>query len=108
LIEATDLGIPSVGLADTDNTPKFLDYFVPCNNKGKRSVPLVFYLLAREYLKAKGKTDEDMKFTPEEFELGMEKAAAPAVEGAAVEAVQGEGLTEEGLESEAPEDDEEE
>jgi len=98
LIEATDLGIPTMGLADTDNTPKYLDYFVPCNNKGKRSVPLVFYLLAKEFLKAKGKTDEELTFTPEEFELG-EKAK---VEGAVVEGagtvIEGEAVEEPGEE----------
>ncbi|MEM2974691.1 MAG: 30S ribosomal protein S2, partial [Candidatus Micrarchaeia archaeon] len=74
LVEATTLGIATIGLADTDNTPKFLDYFIPCNNKGKKSVPLIFYLIAREYLKAKGKSDEELVFTPEEFELGGKAA----------------------------------
>jgi small subunit ribosomal protein S2 len=99
LIESTSLGVPTMGLADTDNTPKYLDYFVPCNNKGKRSVPLVFYLLAREFLKAKGKTDEEITFTPEEFELG-ESGKIPegtVVEGAGV-VIEGEAVEEPGEE----------
>jgi len=80
LIEAGALGIPALGLADTDNTPKFLDYFIPCNNKGKKSVPLIFYLLTKEYLKAKGKTEEEMKFTPEDFELSGAKVEGGVAE----------------------------
>ena len=93
LIEAGKLGMPALGLADTDNTPKFLDYFIPCNNKGKKSVPLIFYLLTKEYLKAKGKTEEELKFTPEDFELSGTK-----VEGAVVEPEEGEESSEESVE----------
>jgi len=102
LIEATNLGVPTLGLADTDNTPKHLDYFVPCNNKGKKSVPLIFYLLAREYLKARGQSEEDIKFTPGDFELG-EKKVEGAGEGVIEEAT-GEEISEEELESEAGEE----
>lgn len=104
LIEAATLGMPTVGMADTDNTPKSLDYFIPCNNKGKRSVPLIFYLLAREILKAKGKTDEEITFTQEEFELGekakakVEEVVGEAAEG---EVVEGEEVSEEELSAEA-------
>ena len=102
LVEATRLGIPSLGMADTDNTPKFLDYFVPCNNKGKKSVPLIFYLLAREYLKARGTSEEDIKFTPEEFELGERAKTAEGESTVVVEGIPAEEEpTEEELESEA-------
>jgi small subunit ribosomal protein S2 len=108
LIEATKLGVTTLGLADTDNTPKFLDYFIPCNNKGKKSVPLIFYLLTKEYLKNRGISEEDMKFTLEDFELGERKAegaagAVGAVEGAVGE-ISGEEISEEELESEADEE----
>jgi small subunit ribosomal protein S2 len=74
LIEATKAGIPSVGLVDTDNNFKYLDYVVPCNNKGKKSLPLIFYLLAREILKYRGEIKGDGEFNHEieEFELKEE------------------------------------
>ncbi|MEM3408201.1 MAG: 30S ribosomal protein S2 [Candidatus Micrarchaeia archaeon] len=71
LIEGTFSGALNVGLADTDNSIKNLDYFIPCNNKGKKSVPFVFYLLSKELMKAKGmiKDDSEFKYKPEDFEL---------------------------------------
>lgn len=71
LVEGTFSGALNVGLADTDNSIKNLDYFIPCNNKGKKSVPFVFYLLAKELMKAKGmiKEDSEFKYKPEDFEL---------------------------------------
>jgi len=51
--DASKLGIPIVALCDTNNTANDLDLVVPCNNKGKKSLGLVFYILAKEYLKTK-------------------------------------------------------
>jgi small subunit ribosomal protein S2 len=71
LVEGTYLGTLNVGLADTDNSIKNLDFFIPCNNKGKKSVPFVFWLLSKELMKAKGmiKDDSEFKYKPEDFEL---------------------------------------
>ncbi len=41
-------------LCDTNNYTFDIDFFVPCNNKAGKSLGLIFYILAREYLKAKG------------------------------------------------------
>jgi len=87
--EAIRAGIPVIGLCDTDNSAKFIDWVIPCNNKGKKSLAVIFYLLARETLKARGTITADDQFkTPiEEFEeselFGEEEA--PAVAGGAAE-----------------------
>lgn len=84
LIESTELGVLTVGLADTDNSLKYLDFFIPCNNKGKKSVPFVFYLFTRELMKAKGliKTDEEFTAKIEDFELGgIREASSETPEG---------------------------
>ena len=61
-------GVPLVGLCDTNNATNNLDLVVPCNNKGKKSLGLLFFLLAKEYLKNKGDfKEEDFKFTLEDF-----------------------------------------
>ncbi len=67
--DASKLGIPIVALCDTNNDAKNVDLVVPCNNKGKKSLGLVFFILAKEYLKKRGiiKDDKDFKYTVEEF-----------------------------------------
>ena len=59
--------IPVIALCDTNNESNNLDLVVPCNNKGKKSLGLIFWIFASEYLKSKkkklDKTIED--FTPE-------------------------------------------
>jgi small subunit ribosomal protein S2 len=63
VLEAGKMGIPTIGLCDTDNSTSFIDFVVPCNNKGKRSLALIFYLLTREYLMGKNKISSYSEFT---------------------------------------------
>ena len=61
--EAALIGVPVIALCDTDNSAKFVDLIIPCNNKGKKSLALVYYLLAREVLKARGDIKSNDEFT---------------------------------------------
>ncbi len=61
--DAIQVGIPVVALCDTNNQSNFVDLVVPCNNKGKKSLGLVFYILAREYLLARGTIKSAEEFT---------------------------------------------
>lgn len=67
--DGIQVGIPVIALCDTNNQSNEIDLVVPCNNKGKKSLGLLFYILAREYLRARGQLgkDEEPKFTLEEF-----------------------------------------
>ena len=47
LHEAKNIGIPVVGLCDTNNETKYLDLVSPTNNKGQRALALVYSLLQR-------------------------------------------------------------
>ncbi|MCP4646324.1 MAG: 30S ribosomal protein S2 [bacterium] len=53
--EAAMTGVPVVALCDTDNNTTFVDWIVPSNNKGRRSLAVVFYLLSRELMMSQGK-----------------------------------------------------
>jgi small subunit ribosomal protein S2 len=62
-------GIPVIALCDTNNQANNIDLVVPCNNKGKKSLGLLFWILAREYLKGRGeiKGNDDFKAPLEDF-----------------------------------------
>ncbi|MBU0470375.1 MAG: 30S ribosomal protein S2 [Nanoarchaeota archaeon] len=67
--DAMKIGVPVIALCDTNNQANDLDLVVPCNNKGKKSVGLVFYLMARELMQKKGllKGDEKMPAEIDDF-----------------------------------------
>jgi small subunit ribosomal protein S2 len=67
--DAVNIGIPVIALCDTNNQSNNIDLVVPCNNKGKKSLGLFFWILAREYLTNRGliKKPEDMKEPVEDF-----------------------------------------
>jgi len=65
--DAIKIGIPVLALCDTNNQANNIDLVMPCNNKGKKSLGLLFYILAKEYLKNKGLLDKEPDFTVEDF-----------------------------------------
>ncbi|MFX0085695.1 MAG: 30S ribosomal protein S2 [Candidatus Hodarchaeota archaeon] len=54
LKEAQRVGTPIVSLVDTDNVIKSVDLAIPCNNKGRNSLAMIFWLLTKEILREKG------------------------------------------------------
>lgn len=61
--DAAKVGMPVIALCDTNNQSNGIDLVVPCNNKGKKSLGLFFWILAREYMKAKGLIKNNDEFT---------------------------------------------
>ncbi|MDP2666727.1 MAG: 30S ribosomal protein S2 [Candidatus Diapherotrites archaeon] len=59
-----------VALASTNNELRNIDVVLPVNNKGRKSLALIYWLLARGYLIGTGKIADEESFTrtPEEFE----------------------------------------
>ncbi|MBS3051261.1 MAG: 30S ribosomal protein S2 [Candidatus Aenigmarchaeota archaeon] len=62
--ESIQMRIPIIGLADTFNDTSYIDIVLPCNNKGKKSVALILWLLAKLI---KEKRSESFTATPEDF-----------------------------------------
>ena len=67
--DAAKLGIPVIALCDTNNDSRNIDLVVPCNNKGKKSLAIIFYALAKEYMKNRKliKSDKDFKAKIDDF-----------------------------------------
>lgn len=60
--DALKIGIPVIALCDTNNQTNNIDLVVPCNNKGKKSLGLLFYILTKEYMKKRGLIKSDAEF----------------------------------------------
>ncbi len=73
LREAVKSKIPVLALCDANNRTSYVDLIIPANNKGRRALALVYWLLAREVLKARGeiKSDDEYKYTIEDFEAPL-------------------------------------
>jgi small subunit ribosomal protein S2 len=71
IIEAKQMGLPVVALCDTENLLGNVDIVVPVNNKGRKAIALVYWLLARQILREKGTIaeDSDLDVEPTDFEL---------------------------------------
>lgn len=67
--DAMQIGMPVIALCDTNNQSNEIDLVIPCNNKGKKSLGLIFYILAREYLRIRNKlsADQEPSFTVDDF-----------------------------------------
>jgi small subunit ribosomal protein S2 len=70
ITEATNAGIPVVGISNTDNMTSQIDLVIPANNRGRKSLATAYWLLAREILVEKGqlKGDESLKYEIDDFE----------------------------------------
>jgi len=73
LKEAVKSRIPVIGLCDANNETKYVDLVIPANNKGRRSLALVYWLLTREVLKERGTIESysDFKDEIKDFEATL-------------------------------------
>ena len=71
--EAKKTGVPIIALCDANNKTDFVDLVIPTNNKGRRSLAVIYWLLAREILKNKGRISsyDEFSFTIDDFEVQL-------------------------------------
>ncbi|MFW5956027.1 MAG: 30S ribosomal protein S2 [Halorhabdus sp.] len=63
--EAITVGIPVIAMCDSNNTTGNVDLVVPTNNKGRRALSVVYWLLANETLDRRG---AEPAYSLEDFE----------------------------------------
>lgn len=71
--EASDVGIPVVALCSTDNSFSNVDLVIPTNNKGRRALAVIYWLLARQTMRERGEIppDGDLPLSIEDFEMKL-------------------------------------
>ena len=71
--EAINIKIPVIAMCDSNNLTTNVDIVIPGNNKGRRSLALIYWLLSREILRIRGElgADEDLEETIDDFEAPL-------------------------------------
>jgi len=74
--ESVKMRVPIIALCDTSNETESIDLIIPVNNKGRKSLAMVYWLLAREIQKNRGiiKEVKGFKYKPEDFETEEKKS----------------------------------
>ncbi|HIH31618.1 TPA: 30S ribosomal protein S2 [Candidatus Woesearchaeota archaeon] len=69
VLDAYKVGIPVIALCDTNNNANYIDLVIPCNNKGKKSLGLLFMTIAQRYMMNKHmiRKPEDFKYKMDDF-----------------------------------------
>src|ERR687889_1560473 len=73
VLEATRAGVPVLAISNSDNVISKVDLVIPANNRGRKALATVYWLLAREVMKKQGKikSDKEMKSTIDDFETKL-------------------------------------
>src|SRR5215213_156144 len=73
VIESTRAGVPVIAISNSDNVTSKVDLVIPANNRGRKALATVYWLLAREVMKKQGKikSDKEMKVTIDDFETKL-------------------------------------
>merc|ERR1712146_432529 len=64
--EASYVGIPCIAFCDSDTNLEYVDVAIPVNTKGFESIGLIFWMLAREVLRLRGKIERGLPWLGED------------------------------------------
>ncbi|OYT63613.1 30S ribosomal protein S2 [Methanosarcinales archaeon ex4572_44] len=67
--EAIKIGIPVIALCDTNNSTTNIDLIIPTNNKGRKALALIYWLLAKTIKAERG--DTTFNYEPSDFEAEL-------------------------------------
>ncbi|MCK9313179.1 MAG: 30S ribosomal protein S2 [Methanocorpusculum sp.] len=68
ITEAVQSGMPVIALCDINNRTHNVDLVIPTNNKGRKALSMVYFLLTKEFLRQKGIVSS---MTVEDFESDL-------------------------------------
>jgi small subunit ribosomal protein S2 len=73
ITEASKLSIPVIAICDTDNITDDIDLVIPGNNRGRKALAAIFWLLARSVLthSALLSMDQQLKYNIDDFETKL-------------------------------------
>ena len=73
IVEAGKMGTPVIAICDTDNITDDVDLVIPGNNRGRKSLATIFWLLARSVLTHATmlSVDQQLKYNIDDFETKM-------------------------------------
>jgi len=79
LTEASYVNVPTISFCNSDSPLRYVDVAIPCNNTGRNSVGLLYWLLTREVLRIRGvlKRDEHWAVMPDLFFFRNVDSAEP-------------------------------
>ena len=71
--EASNIGIPVIALCSTDNDFSYVDLVIPTNNKGRRALAVIYWLLARQIMRERGEIPPDGEISQsiDDFEVKL-------------------------------------
>ena len=110
ILESSYVNLPVIALCNSDNMLKYVDCAIPCNNRNKYSIAMIWYLLTKAVVELK-KEDAEFERNPSAYvnievdkkgkkEEGEEEEAKEGEEEGGEEEAEGENKDEEGGEEE--------